>query len=135
MGLWRSLTRRRTIPEVPTWIAATALLAVAAYAGWAAVRPEGPPIMQNRDPADLFRESRDLVAHGESLMQAMRDHDRDRVEELHAALQARSRREAEREGKRAAAVMAARAWFGVIAAVSFAVGLSLLVAAQRSRPE
>ena len=42
MGLWQSLTRRRAIPEVPTWVAAAALLCVAAYAGWAAVRPEGP---------------------------------------------------------------------------------------------
>jgi hypothetical protein len=135
MGLWQSLTRRREIPEGPTWVAAAALLFFAAYAGWAAVRPEGPPVTENRVTADVLQDSRELIAHGEALMQAMRDNDQRQVEQLKEELVARSRREAEREGKRAAAVKAARTWYGVIAALNFAVGAWLLVAARKSQPE
>lgn len=134
MGLWQSVTRRRDIPEVPTWVAAAALLFLATYAGWAAVRPEGPPVTENRDPADLVQDSRELVAHGEALMQALRDNDQRHVEQLKAELEARSRREADRQGKRAAAVTAARTWYGLIAALNFAVGAWLLVATRKSRP-
>lgn len=134
MRLWHSLTRRCNIPEVPAWIAAAALLVLAMYGGWAAIRPEGPPITVVRDPADLLRDSRDLVAHGEALMQALRDNAQRQVEQLKAELQTRSRREAEREGKRAAAVSDARTWYGLIAALNFSVGAWLLVAARKPRP-
>jgi hypothetical protein len=135
MGLWQSLTRRRNIPEVPAWVAAAALLSLAAYCGWAAVRPEGPPVTDIRDPAELLQESRELTAHGETLMQAVRENDQRHVEQLKAEIQAHSRREAEREGKRAAAVTAARTRYGLIAALNFAVGVWLLVAARKSLPE
>ena len=135
MGLWQSLTRRRAIPEVPTWVAAAALLCVAAYAGWAAVRPEGPPVTDNRDTAQVLQDSRELIAQGDALMQAIRDNDQPQIKQLEEELVARSRREAEREGKRAAAVKAARTWHGVIAALNFAVGAWLLVAARKSQPE
>ena len=134
MVLWHSLTRRRNIPEVPAWVAAGALLFLATYSGWAAVRPEGPPVTEIRDPADLLPDSRELIARGEALMQAMRDNDQSQIEQLKAELQARSRWEAEREGKRAAAVTAARTWYGLIAALNFAVGVWLLVAARKPRP-
>ena len=135
MGLWQSLTRRRDIPELPTWLATAALLFLAAYAGWAAVRPEGPPVTENRDTAEVLQDSRELISKGEALMQAVRDHDQRQVEQLKDELVARSRQEAERKGKRAAATSAARIWCGVIAALSFAVGAWLLVALRKSRPE
>jgi hypothetical protein len=134
MGLWQSLTRRRNIPEVPAWVAAAALLFLAAYCGWAAVRPEGPPVTDIRDPATLLQESRELTADSEALMQAVRENDQRHVEQLKADMQARSRREADREGTRAAAVTAARTWYGLIAALNFSVGVWLVVAACKSRP-
>lgn len=139
MGLWQSLARRREIPEVPTRVAAAALLFFAAYAGWAAVCPEGPPVTENRSTADVLQDSRELIAHGEALIQAMRDNDQRQVEQLVEQMkeetEARSRRETEREGKRAAAVKTARTWCGVIAALNFAVGTWLLVAVRKSQPE
>lgn len=135
MGLWHSLTRRRSIPEVPAWLAAVTLLFLSAYAGWAAVRPEGPPIPEIREPANLVKDSRELIADGEAMMQAIRDDDQRKVEQLKAELQARSRREAEREDHRAAAVTAARTWYGVIAAVNFTAGAWLLAAARKPQPE
>lgn len=134
MGLWQSLTRRRNIPEVPAWVAAAALLLLAAYSAWAAIRPEGPPVTDIRDPADRVRESRELTAHGEALVRAVRENDQLQVEHLQAEFEARSRREAEREGNRAAAVTAARTWYGLIATLTLAVGVWLLVAARKSRP-
>ena len=46
--LAQSLTRRRSIPEVPAWVAATVLLFLAGCAGWAAVRPEGPSVVERK---------------------------------------------------------------------------------------
>jgi hypothetical protein len=139
MELWHALTRRRNIPEVPATIAAVALILLAAYAGWAAVRPEGPPVTDITDQADLMQDSREMVAHGEALLQAVRDSDQRQVEQRSAEFHAWSRREAEREAdravKRAAAVAAARAWFGLIAALTFAVGAWLLIAGRQSWPE
>ncbi len=134
MGLWQSLTRRRNIPEPPDWVVAAALLLLAAYGGWAAIRPEGPPVTDIRDPADLLRESRELTAHGEALVQAVRENNQLQVEYLQAEIEALSRREAEREGKRAAAVTAARTWYGLIATLTLAAGVWLLIAARKSRP-
>lgn len=135
MRLWQSLTRRRDVPTLPTWMAATALLLLAAYAGWAAVRPEGPSVAEHGYPADLVHETRELLTQYEALTLAIRDHDRDRVEQLNAQLEAGSRRMAERHRQRAAAVTTARTGYGLIAALNFAVGAWLLIAARRSRPE
>ena len=135
MELWHALTRRRNIPEVPATIAAVALLLLAAYAGWAAVRPEGPPVTDITDQADLMQDSREMVAHGEALLQAVRDSDQRQVEQRSAEVHAWSRWEADRAVKRAAAVAAARAWFGLIAALTFAVGAWLLIAGRQSWPE
>ena len=138
MGLWQSLTRRREIPELPTRVEAAAFLFFAAYAGWAAVRAEGPPVTENRSTADVLQDSREHIAHGEALIQAMRDNDQRQVEQLVEQMkeetEARSRRETEREGKRAAAVKIARTSWGVTAALSFAVGTWLLVAVRKSQP-
>jgi hypothetical protein len=135
MDLLQSLTRRRSIPEVPAWVASAALLLLAGYAGWAAVRPEGPPVMGIREPDEVLQDSRELLAQGDALMQAVRENDERQIEKIKAEFEARSRREADREDKRTSAVAAARRWYGVIAALNFAVGVWLLVAGRGSWPD
>ncbi len=108
---------------------------VAAYGGWAAVRREGPPVTEIGDPAKELQDSRALIDQSDALMQAMRDNDQRQVEQLKAERRARSRSEAEREDKRAVAVATARKWYGLSAAVSFVMGVWLLAAARKARPE
>lgn len=135
VDLRKSLMRRVNIPEAPAWAAAAVLLLLSAYGGLAAVRPEGPPVTDIGHPAELLQESREVTAHGEAVLQAMRENDQGRVEQLKAEMQARYRRSAEREGKRAAAVTTARTWYGLITSLNFAVAVWLLIAARRSRPQ
>lgn len=134
MRPWQALSRRRNIPEVPAWLAAVILLVVAAGAGWVAIRPEEPALAAIREPADLLRDSRASIALGEAVLQAVRDDDRRRLENLKAELEARARRESEREDERAAAARTARAWCGVIAVLTFGVGAWLLVATRDPGP-
>lgn len=133
MGLWQSLTQRRTLPKAPAWAAAAAFLFLAAYGGWAALRPEGPPVKEIRAPAELLQDSRETIADVGALVQAVSDGDQDRVEHLNGELQDRARREAEREGRRAAAVTAARTRYGSIAVLNFVLAVWLLAAARQPR--
>lgn len=88
--------------------------------------------MQARDPAEVLQGSQQLIAHGEALMQAVRNNDPQEVERLKMELQARSQREAERETQRAAAISSARWYYGLSAALSLALGAWILIAARRS---
>lgn len=134
MRTWPALTRRRTIPDMPMWGVAVALLVLGGCAGWAALRPEGPPVSEARDPNAVIRESRALVAEGEALVEAVRANDQRHVDGVKEATQARSRLEADREARRPAAVSAARIGYGALAALNVSVGVWLLAVSRRPRP-